>query len=154
MQENLHKRPALSSTPGSTSWLNRLLSSAILERLSDIRGGWVRLYWRGEQYILGDEGHPSDPIDMHIHDDQFFTTIATRGSIGAGESFMDGHWTTNDLEGALLLVLNNYEMLEAMEGGLANLSKPIFAMSSKGSGKGELKKGFESRARCEAKDCF
>ena len=131
MQENLHNRPALSSTVGGTSWINRVLSSVILERLSGIKGGWVRLHWRGEQHILGDQEHPSEPIDMHIHDDRFFSTLATRGSIGAGESFMDGHWTTSDLEGALLLVLNNYEMLETMEGGLANLSKPLFAMFHK-----------------------
>ncbi len=128
MQENLHKSPAISTSSRGSSWMTRLLSSAILERLGGITGGWVRLNWRGEQYILGDTSHPSTPIDMHIHNDQFFTTLATRGSIGAAESYMDGHWTTNDLEGALLLVLNNYEMLEAMEGGLANLSKPLFAL--------------------------
>ena len=85
MQENLHKSPAISTSSRGSSWMTRLLSSAILERLGGITGGWVRLNWRGEQYILGDTSHPSTPIDMHIHNDQFFTTLATRGSIGAAE---------------------------------------------------------------------
>ena len=128
MQENLHKRASISPAIQDPNWLTRMLSSTILDRLRTIKGGWVRLHWQGTQHILGETGHPSRPIDMHIHDDRFFMTLATRGSIGAAESYMDGHWTTSDLEGALYLVLNNYEMLETMEGGLANLSKPLFAL--------------------------
>ena len=102
MQENLHNSAAMPTTTSGSSWLSRMLSSVILDRMGSIQGGWVRLNWQGKQYLLGETGHPSTPIDMHIHNDQFFTTLATRGSIGAAESYMDGHWTTNDLEGALL----------------------------------------------------
>lgn len=127
MHQNLHSASRITATT-NPNWFTNLLAKIMIDRLEKIQGGSVQFHWRGSSYKLGDPNHAKPPIEMSIHDDRFFIVLATRGSIGAAEAYMDGYWTTNDLEGALLLVLKNYGMLEKMEGGLANLSKPVLAL--------------------------
>lgn len=40
----------------------------------------------------------SHPEDIHIHDDRFFTRVFTRGSLGFGESYMDGWWDCDRID--------------------------------------------------------
>jgi cyclopropane-fatty-acyl-phospholipid synthase len=40
----------------------------------------------------------SDPSDMHINDERFFGRVLRDGSIGLGESFMDGWWECDRLD--------------------------------------------------------
>ncbi len=39
-----------------------------------------------------------NPWDMQIHDERFYNRVLTDGSIGAGESYMDGWWDADQLE--------------------------------------------------------
>ena len=92
--------------------------------MRELKGGVFRVRWAGQTLLVGDRASKTI-IDIEIHDESFFYALATRGSVGAGEAYMDGAWTTSDLVGALRLVLRNYEILESMEGGLASLSRPF-----------------------------
>lgn len=40
----------------------------------------------------------NQPYDIQVHDDRMFTMIATRGSVGAGEAYMDGLWDCERLD--------------------------------------------------------
>src|SRR3954467_13766942 len=47
------------------------------------------------QRILGAAGITIDgtaPWDIRVHDDRFFTRVMTLGTLGLGESYMDGWW--------------------------------------------------------------
>src|SRR5260221_4249249 len=37
--------------------------------------------------------------DIQVHDARFFKRVALHGSIGFGEAYLDGWWSTGDLEG-------------------------------------------------------
>jgi len=39
----------------------------------------------------------SKPYDIQVHNDNFYSRVFSRGSIGFGESYMDGWWDTEDL---------------------------------------------------------
>lgn len=41
----------------------------------------------------------SNPWDISVNDSRFYREVLTKGSLGLGESYMRGHWTTDDLEG-------------------------------------------------------
>jgi cyclopropane-fatty-acyl-phospholipid synthase len=41
------------------------------------------------------------PTDLRVHDARFFDRVLSRGSLGLGESYMDGWWDIDDLEGLL-----------------------------------------------------
>jgi cyclopropane-fatty-acyl-phospholipid synthase len=45
------------------------------------------------------------PTDIHIHDDRWYARVITHGSLGLGESYMDGWWDCDDLDGMLHRIL-------------------------------------------------
>ena len=45
--------------------------------------------------------------DPRIHDDRFYGRVVRQGSLGLGESYMDGWWTVPSLDGMLHRLLRN-----------------------------------------------
>lgn len=46
------------------------------------------------------------PWDIRVHDRRFFARVLLRGSLGVGESYMDGWWDADDLDGLLARILS------------------------------------------------
>ena len=54
----------------------------------------------GDIFRLGDSSQSdAGPADarVYVHDDRFFARLVLRGELGAGESFVAGEWSTDDL---------------------------------------------------------
>jgi cyclopropane-fatty-acyl-phospholipid synthase len=45
------------------------------------------------------------PWDLHVHNPDLYGRLLAKGSMGLGESYMDGWWDTNDLNGFLYRLL-------------------------------------------------
>jgi len=45
------------------------------------------------------------PWDIQVHDDRFFRWVLAEGSLGLGESYMDGLWDSESIDGLLTRVL-------------------------------------------------
>ncbi|HEY8377495.1 MAG TPA: cyclopropane fatty acyl phospholipid synthase [Nannocystis sp.] len=45
------------------------------------------------------------PWDIRVHDDAFFAKVLLQGSLGLGESYMDGLWTCDDLEECIYRII-------------------------------------------------
>ncbi len=58
---------------------------------------------------------------VRIADPAFYRAVAARGSVGAGEAYIEGHWQCSDLVALVRLLVRNRELLDGMEGGLARL---------------------------------
>jgi cyclopropane-fatty-acyl-phospholipid synthase len=95
-------------TPG---WLDRF-AVAILERqLGMLRSGAVEVHFPdGTKKRYG----PSNgrTVSLHVHDWSFFKRVITGSDIGAGESYMDGHWWCDDLPLLLRLVIESSAFAE------------------------------------------
>jgi len=76
----------------------------------------------GTLQVAGPEGAEPHAV-LWIERDAFFTKFALRGDLGAGESYMDGDWRTDDLARFCELVLRNqaYLPLESFVSRLGNL---------------------------------
>ena len=48
--------------------------------------------------LAGIRVNGSDPWDLRVHDERFFQRAVAYGSLGVGESFMDGWWDTEALD--------------------------------------------------------
>ena len=48
----------------------------------------------------------SAPCDPQIHNEHFYARVVTHGSLGLGESYMDGWWDVEDLDAFLFRVLD------------------------------------------------
>ena len=101
---------------------NRWLRQRVLAGLSGLRQGQLRIVDGQGCVLLGTADGP-DPIHatLTIHDPDFYRQVALGGSVGAGESYMDGQWSSDDLVALVRLLVRNRDLLDGMEGGLARL---------------------------------
>jgi len=59
--------------------------------------------------LLADAGIHVDgpaPTDLHVHDPHFYPRVLAHGSLGLGESYMDGWWDVDDLDGFLFKLID------------------------------------------------
>ena len=47
-----------------------------------------------------------EPTDLRVHDDRLYARVFAHGSLGLGESYMDGWWDADDLPGMFTHLLN------------------------------------------------
>ena len=55
---------------------------------------WVK----GTAKLAGIEINGSDPSDIQVLDKRFYSALRSRGSLGLGESYMDGYWECKKLD--------------------------------------------------------
>lgn len=98
----------------------RFLRRMLLGRLAGLRHGRLTIVdpLGGTTVGMAD----SDlEVRIKVNDLAFYRAVASNGSVGAGESFMDGQWTCDDLVGLVRLLVRNRDHLDGMESGLARL---------------------------------
>ncbi len=115
----------LAGTPKPSS-LDGLGRRLVLQRLEQLEKGRLLLTDEHETLAFGESAEDAGvTLHMTIHDRRCYGEIAFGGSLGAGESYMQGHWSCDDLTGLIQLLLRNRHVLEGMEGGLARLTAPL-----------------------------
>ncbi|MEM8712438.1 MAG: cyclopropane-fatty-acyl-phospholipid synthase family protein [Planctomycetota bacterium] len=60
-----------------------------------------------------------------VHDERFWSALALRGSVGAGEAYAYGWWSSPEPTDVVRVFVANQSALETLEGGLARLSLPL-----------------------------
>ncbi len=103
--------------------LSSLARRALRARLRSIRSGHLVLRDGERVDHFGDTSAPSTAIV--IHDPRAYRAIALGGSVGAGEAFSEGWWTSSDLTALIRLMVRNRDSLDALERGLARGVKPL-----------------------------
>lgn len=118
---SLVSKTSLSTTHNLTS---ALLRRGVLRQLSQLKSGHLVITVNGERLIFGDSG-AGLVGEVQIHDTSVWGMIASNGSIGAGEAFIHGYWSSPDLTKVIRVLVSNLDVLDAMEGGLARLGRPL-----------------------------
>ncbi|MEX6501734.1 class I SAM-dependent methyltransferase [Pseudomonas zhanjiangensis] len=101
-----------------------LLRRAVLRQLGQLRHGLLVLSEGGERLLFGDP-HASLRAEVRVEDAAVWGLVAANGSIGAGEAYIHGYWSSPDLTAVVRVLVCNLEVLDAMEGGLAQLGRPL-----------------------------
>ncbi|MFV3332987.1 class I SAM-dependent methyltransferase [Pseudomonas sp. NY15437] len=107
--------------------IGNLFRHAVIARLRQLRHGWLQVR-RGESLL--DFGDPLSPLRavIEVHDDAVWGMVACNGSIGAGEAYIHGYWSSPDPAAVTRLFVANLAVLDAMEGGLALLARPALRL--------------------------
>ena len=106
--------------------LGGLAARVVRDRLARLQEGSVTLVDHGSARTFGRRARPSSlHATVTVRDPRFYTDIAFGGSIGAGEAYMQGYWSVDDLTALLRIVLQNRAALDALEGGSARLLVPV-----------------------------
>ena len=95
----------------------------LFAHLRKIERGLITITEGCERHVFGSEGGLAATITVHDH--AFYTDIAFGGSIGAGEAYISGSWSADDLVTLVRIIVLNRRVLMDIEGGLAAFAQPL-----------------------------
>ncbi|MEO6801375.1 MAG: cyclopropane-fatty-acyl-phospholipid synthase family protein [Rhodanobacter sp.] len=102
---------------------DRFLRQQLLGQMGGLRHGRLLLEDACGTVALGlpATAHTDLHIHLQIFDPGFYRAVARNGSVGAGESYMEGQWRCDNLVGLIQLLVRNRDLLDGMENGWARL---------------------------------
>lgn len=119
----------LTST-GSTSpalhhsgFLHRLAKPLLLKMIAGLRYGSITIKEDDQSRTFGTDS--SLHATITIHDPAAYARILIGGSIGAGESYIDGLWEADNLTSLVRIIVLNMEVLDDIEAKMAWFLRPL-----------------------------
>ncbi|MGB1127857.1 MAG: class I SAM-dependent methyltransferase [Opitutales bacterium] len=114
----------VSKTSASPSIRLRPVERLFLLALRGLSGGSLRVTFpSGATSTAGDLAYPL--LDLKILNPAFFAKVFSGGSVGFGESYVDGDWETADLTALLTLLARNQPELGPLRRGLSLLTRSM-----------------------------
>jgi cyclopropane-fatty-acyl-phospholipid synthase len=106
--------------------LEALARRVVRARLESLRNGQIVVSENGHHESFG-EVTDDLPLTVHltINDPRFYSDIAFGGAVGAGESFIQGCWTCDELTTLVRILVKNRDVLLDMDSGTARLTRPL-----------------------------
>ena len=103
--------------------LEGFLRTRLLGLLAPLRLGSLKVRDARGEVLLGNAEHApgSLHVTVTVTDPAFYRKVAAQGSVGAGQSYIDGDWECTDLVGLVRLLVRNRHLLDGMERGPARL---------------------------------
>ncbi len=103
--------------------LEGFLRTRLLAQLAPLRYGSLRVRDARGEVLLGEAEHAANTVHatVTITDPAFYRKVAAQGSVGAGQSYIDGDWECSNLVGLVQLLVRNRHLLDGMERGPARL---------------------------------
>lgn len=116
---------SLTMNPENMHWLDRLCRNALFRTLENLHTGCIRLHEGSQQHIFGNANDTEYDVSLQIHDAEAYRNIALNGSVGAGESYMTGDWSSDNLPLLIRVLARNKDVVDNIDGGLANIGKVL-----------------------------
>jgi cyclopropane-fatty-acyl-phospholipid synthase len=106
--------------------LNRIARRAVHSRLRELAIGQIVISENGEHTTYG-QLTDEFPLtaQLRVHHPRFYSDVAFGGSVGAGEAYIQGYWSCDELTDLSRIMLRNRDVLEQVDSGLAWLSRPL-----------------------------
>ena len=98
-----------------------LAEKLVMKRLSAITRGQLELEHEGRRRVFGSADHDGLSARVRVHDRRLFVSLVKNGSIGAGEAFMAGFWSSDDLTSTLRIFARNADALSGLDKGPSRL---------------------------------
>jgi cyclopropane-fatty-acyl-phospholipid synthase len=110
--------------PGSVNhWCKKIL----FNMFGKLQSGKLAINNCGQLYEFGkSQGKDSIYAAIVIHNPQFYPDVLFKGSLGAAESYMKGHWSTDSLTDVVRLFVANIDLLNRqLDAGWSKLTAPL-----------------------------
>ena len=106
--------------------INLISRSLIHSLLRNIKSGCLILKEKGKSWSYGDiDSSDNLTVTINIKDLRTYSSVLFGGSLGAGESYIKGYWSADDLTKLIRLFVRNREVVDPMNSGLGSLKRPI-----------------------------
>ncbi|MGL4838772.1 MAG: class I SAM-dependent methyltransferase, partial [Shewanella sp.] len=96
----------------------------LLQALNTLPQGCLTIVERDKSYRFGDN-HQDLHATLVVHHPRFYRQVLLSGSIGAGEAFIQGDWTSPDLTKVVQIFARNLALLDRIEAKLSWLTGAI-----------------------------
>ncbi|MCW8471572.1 cyclopropane-fatty-acyl-phospholipid synthase family protein [Fluoribacter gormanii] len=107
----------------------RFCKKIFFKLLNGITHGAVEVNDHESRYVFGHEQEKNDLTPtININNPNAYRAILLGGSVGAGKSYIDGNWDTNDLQKLITLFIKNDSLFNNIESPIArffNLMRTI-----------------------------
>ena len=105
-------------TKAGKRWSNHQLARKLILRVLDnFAVGSLTLHDRGETFRIGNSEREGEPhAEVTVHNPALYSKLLAGGTIGSGEAYIEGDWSTPDLTAVTRLFSANMVTMEAMEG--------------------------------------
>lgn len=104
--------------------MDKLARSSLFRILTNLEGGTLNITEQEGTTRFGQS--TEDDSDIHAHvfvkDPSFYRKVVFGGSIGAGEAFVMGLWSSPNLTNVIRIISRNLNTLDKLEGGLSGVS--------------------------------
>jgi len=107
--------------PAEFGALDRALRARLIERLRPLQQGRLIIEDACGRVVLGHAGEAGLCAYVRVDDPALYRALATNGAVGAGESYIRGHWRCDDLVALMRLLLCNRDLLDGLERGSARI---------------------------------
>lgn len=121
--------PAETETAAPGGFIERRARSTVLRLLSRMDCGRLHIEECAEKHAFGNVT-PHFPLEarIRVHHPGFFRSILLGGSVGAGEAYMRGWWTTDDLTAVIRIVLRNRMVMKELDRSWTRLMSPAYRL--------------------------
>lgn len=118
---------AESSVLANLGVLDKICRNLMLSYLAKLQQGCIELVEDHDKQLLGDP-QADLRVTLTIIDPAFYQKLVLGGSVGAGESYIEGHWRTDNLTALVQIFARNMTLLDQLESGWARISKPALKL--------------------------
>lgn len=128
-----HSHPSIARLKGhglaQRRWNHALAKRLILNTLARLEQGCLRLHEGDERHEFGQPADQTELVaDLYVHDPRAYTEVAFGGSVGSGEAYMSGYWSTPDLTRVTRLFVRNMSALDAMDSSQSRIGKVLLQL--------------------------
>lgn len=124
MTETTTNQALLVQEPMAPTLMQKLARRGLLSAFTEIRYGRLTIVEGDNTYCFEGEAEGPDAHVMVLQPD-VWTDVAFRGSVGSGEAYMAGYWTTPSLEQVTRLFVANGHLTDQMERGAAGIFRLV-----------------------------
>lgn len=110
------KSRSAAAEASSLSWGTRLTRDRLLRKLAALDHGSIVIDDPDGTWRIGDNGLAEGLVaHVEVVDPEFYSSLATGGSIGAAESYIRGEWRSADLLKVMQVMAANVDLLNALD---------------------------------------
>lgn len=113
----------------SISWLDSVCRQQVVQRLQRIRNACLIIHDQDQTWRLGDSTAGLQ-ASVTIHDRETWRSIALHGALGAGEAYMTGDWSADDLPAVIRILCRNQNVIHGLDSGWAQLARRALRLLS------------------------
>ncbi len=107
-------------------WLDRFTRRSVLRLASQIQLGALVLQDDDETFYFGQDTATATLVArINIHDTRCYRTVFLGGSTGAGEAYIEGWWSCDDLAKLVRIFIMNTDVFFGIDKGWARFMEPF-----------------------------